>query len=184
VVAAIGIVVVCAFAALYFLGSKGSINPVTAIGNIQLQNAVDRALKKDYRNSGIEFSVHYKSDFSKATVVLQIERISEGTSRLDVFRALLDIAREMKDESFETLELAHRGSTKFLLDGSYFRQLGRERDDQNPNYTIRTFPENLRLPSGRHAYESWSGGIFAVVEKEMEDFKDFHDKWYWDDGRY
>jgi hypothetical protein len=181
VIATIGVVAICVFVALLLFGSKGSINPVTAIGNIQLQNAIERAIRKDYRNSGIEFSVHYKSDFSTAIVVLQLERISGGTSRPDVFRALLDIAQEMKDESFETLELAHRGSTKFLLDGSYFRQLGRERDYQNPNYTIRTFPENLRLPSGGHAYESWSGGIFAVLERQMQDFNDFHDKWYWNE---
>jgi hypothetical protein len=70
------------------------------------------------------------------------------------------------------------------LDGSYFRQLGRDRDYQKPAFTIRTFPENLRTPTGGQAYGQWTGGILGVLNEQMKDSNDFHDKWYLDDLRH
>jgi hypothetical protein len=180
---ALGILGASVIASLFF-GSRPSINPVVGVGNIHLQSAANRAIKKDYRNSGIEFSAYYKGGFSRSVLVLDLEAVFENNSKLDVFRALLDIAQEMKDESFETVELAHRGTTKFILDAAYFRKLGHERDYQNPAYTIRTFPENLRTLTGGSSYGQWTGGMIGVLTEQMNDFNDFHDKWYLDDLRY
>jgi hypothetical protein len=180
--AALGIVAVVCFIAL-LTGTKPSINPVVAVGNIQLQSAANQAVKKDYRNGGVEFSAYYKSDFSQSVLVLDLQKVSGTNSKADVFRVLLDIAQEMKDESFETVELSHAGTAKFILDGVYFRQLGVERGYQNPAYTLRTFPENLRTPTGTPAYGQWTGGIIGVLNQQMKDFNDFHDKWYLDDLR-
>jgi len=33
-------------------------------------------------------------------------------------------------------------------------------------------------PGGSRAYSGWIGGVLGVLEKQMEDFNDFHKKWY------
>jgi hypothetical protein len=43
---------------------------------------------------------------------------------------------------------------------------------------MRTFPENLKTTEGYKAYSSWSGGLLGVLNQQMEDSNDFHDKWY------
>jgi len=56
-----------------------------------------------------------------------------------------------------------------------------EYESQNPVYTIRTFPENLYTIDGKNVYGEWTGGLLGVVTKQMEDFNDFHKKWYIDE---
>lgn len=77
--------------------------------------------------------------------------------------------------------LCYKGTPKFTISGSYFSRLGNEYSFQNPVYTMRTFPENLLTKDGLRAYPEWEGGIFGVLERQMQDFNDFHDKWYLDD---
>jgi hypothetical protein len=97
---------------------------------------------------------------------------------MDVFRAFLQYAQAMKDRDFAKVILAARGTSKFTLDGSYFRELGREYTTQNPMYTIRTFPTHLVAMDGSKPFSEYQGGILAVLEKEMEQFTDFSDQWY------
>nr|MBC8489582.1 hypothetical protein [Bacteroidota bacterium] len=52
---------------------------------------------------------------------------------------------------------------------------------QNPVYTMRTFPENLKNPDKSQSYSEWTGGWLGVSQKQIEDFNDFHDKWYFND---
>lgn len=162
-------------------GSKPSINPLQSLANSGLQSGLDRAIEFDHRNLGMDVSVYYRDTFAKSVVVFDLQNISGTNSRMDVFRLLLDFAEKMQGEYFETVILAFRGEEKFMLDGFYFRTLGRERNTQNPAYTIRTFPENLKTPTGLSAYPEWTGGLIGVLNKQMEDFNDFHDKWYLDD---
>jgi len=180
------VLIVVGMAALLPLmkGGKSSINPVQSIANSKLQSAVDRATKSDVRNEGIKVSAYYRNAFDKSVIVFDLQEISGSKSRLDVFRLLLDFAVEVQAEQCEWVELALRGRTRFKLEGSYFRQLARERSYQNPAYTIRTFPENLKTPTGGRAYPEWTGGLLGVLNKQMEDFNDFHDKWYLDDLRH
>lgn len=167
-----------------FRGSKASINPLQSLANIRLQSKLDRAIKFDHRNVGIDISVYYRDAFDKSIVVFDLRDVSGSNSRLDVFRVLLDFAEEFQDDQYDKVELAFRGKAKFALDEFYFRTLGRERDSQNPAYTIRTFPENLKTSSGLRAYPEWTGGLLGVFNKQMEDFNDFHDKWYLDELGY
>ena len=44
-----------------------------------------------------------------------------------------------------------------------------------------TFPENLKTTSGLSAYSQWEGGMLGVLNRQLEDFNDFHDKWYLND---
>lgn len=174
---AIVLIVVLAGAYALTVGTKISANPLQSIANVQLQKKLDRAIASDYRNAGIEASAYYKDEVSQSTIVFDIKDVAHA-SRLDVFRVLLDFAEELKDDSFSTVELAYRGDTRFKLDGYYFRTLGRDRHTENPNYMIRTFPEHLQTSYGTQAYPEWSGGILGVLAKQLEDFNDFHDKWY------
>ena len=90
----------------------------------------------------------------------------------------------MKTSEFSTIELEHKGNLKFIIEGSYFKQLGNEYEFQNPVYTMRTFPSNLKNPDGTQAYGEWTGGLFGVLNEQLEDFNDFHKRWYIDDFNY
>lgn len=174
---AIVLIVVLAGAYALTVGTRISANPLQSIANVQLQKKLDRVIDSDYRNAGIEASAYYKDEVLQSTIVFDIQNVGYA-SRLDVFRVLLDFAEELKDDSFSTVELAYQGDIRFRLDGYYFRTLGRDRHTENPNYMIRTFPEHLQTSYGTQAYPEWSGGIFGVLAKQLEDFNDFHEKWY------
>ena len=47
---------------------------------------------------------------------------------MDVFRVLLQYARELKDHQYQRIILAAYGQKKFVVPGEYFQQLGREYD--------------------------------------------------------
>jgi hypothetical protein len=36
-------------------------------------------------------------------------------------------------------------------------------------------------PDGSSAYPEWTGGWLGVASKQINDFNDFHSKWYLDD---
>jgi hypothetical protein len=146
---------------------------------LTLQRKVSEVLDKDPRNKGVEVSAHYKTYVNPSVLVYDLRGVAGTNSRLDVTRVLLQFAEQVKDKKFERVELAFRGETKFLLDGDYFQQLGREYNYQNPVYTTNHMPENLRLPDGTRAYDTWTGGLLGVSLKQMQDFNDFHDRWYW-----
>jgi hypothetical protein len=90
--------------------------------------------------------------FDTSVIVFDLQEVPGTKSRLDVFRLLLDFTHEMREEYSESVELAYRGDIRFKIDGSYFRTLGRERNSENPVYTIRTFPENVQTPGGMRAH--------------------------------
>ena len=132
----------------------------------------------DSRNAGIDMEVRYKGIFNHKDIVFDIESVSDENSMADVFRAFLQAASKLKDESFDKIEFAYKGKSKMYIDGYYFKTLGREFGDQNIIYTIRTFPENVKDMNGNSAFESWTGGLFMVAKEQMEDFNEFNEKWY------
>lgn len=151
---------------------------IYALNFFQLQSRMNRVLKEDYRNSGIEVSVHYSMYVDPSTLVYDLKTVSGSNSPADVFRVLLQFAEEVKDKKFGTVQLCFRGTLKFQLDGDYFQTIGKEYSFQNPVYTMRTFPEYLKNPDGSRAYSEWTGGWLGVLKQQMEDFNDFHKKWY------
>jgi hypothetical protein len=114
-------------------------------------------------------------------LVFNLERVTSQNSPMDVFRTFLQFADAVKHKRYGRVELAHRGTTKFIMAGEYFAQLGAEYGEQNPIYTLRTFPEHLYRPDGTSAYGTWTGGMIGVLGKQMEDFNDVHRQWYIDD---
>ena len=181
-VAAIIVLAILGISSYSFVNDgKISVNPLQSLKNAALQSKIDHIIETDTRNSGIEVSVYYGNAFDTSVLVFDLQNVSANNSRLDVFRIVLDFAEKMKEESCSTVELAFRGDTKFLLPGDYFQKLGEERHFQNPVYTIRTFPENLRTPSNQRAYSQWTGGMLGVLNAQMDDANDFHAKWYLDE---
>jgi len=67
---------------------------------------------------------------------------------------------------------------KYILPGEDFYSVGLMHSyGENPIYIIRTFPEKLLLPNGRHAFPKWEGGILAVAARQLEDFNTFMKTW-------
>ncbi len=155
---------------------------VFAFNYLTLQRPLNDVLQSDTRNAGVDVSAHYGYFLVPSVLVFEVKSISGTNSRLDVSRVLLQFAEKMRGISFSSVELAYGGKTKFKISGAYFKTLGDEYSWQNPVYTLRTFPSNVKNPDGSQAYSDWSGGIFAVTAKQMEDLNDLHDKWYWNDA--
>jgi len=148
---------------------------------IELQRVMQKTLEGDPRNKGIEAFVYFSNLNDPSTLVFDLQKVSGTNSMTDVFRVFLQFAENVQTRKFEHVELAYLGRTKFKLDGGYFQQIGKERSWQNPVYTIRTFPENLKNPDGSRAYPEWTGGWLGVTGKQFEDVNDFHRKWYVDE---
>lgn len=138
-------------------------------------------LKKEERNSGLTISAHYKGYYQPSVLAIDVKNVSGDKSAADVFRVLLQYASKIKEKSFDSVLLQSKGITKFTLDGDYFQKLGKEYGDQNPVYTMRTFTEHLYTPDGSKAFSIWTGGLLGVVKEQMEDFGEFHKKWYIED---
>lgn len=155
-----------------------SIGAAYGFNYLALQHPMNEVLESDPRNKGLEVSVHYQSYLNPSVLIYDLRRLSGTNSKVDVFRSFLQFAEKVNGKSFEKVELAFRGETKFVLDGEYFKELGRDYGTQNPVWTMNHFPEKLKLPDGTRAYETWTGGWLGVVGKQIEDFNDFHDKWY------
>lgn len=133
---------------------------------------------EDPRNANVTMVAHLRWGVDPTTIVIDLLDVNYATSPADVTRTMLDIAKALKGRSFTTAQMAFRGNAKFQMDGSYFRKLGEEREWQNPVYTIRTLPENLRTPDGRPAFGTWTGGWLGVMGKQMEDHNEMHRLWY------
>jgi hypothetical protein len=154
---------------------------VVAWNHVSLQAPMQAAIDDDPRNAGIEVRVHYKHHLMPGTLVYDLREVGLDKAPIDVFRVFLQFAAEMKGEQFDNVELAFRGETKFILDGAAFRELGQDYGTQNPMYTVRTLPEQLRTPEGRPAFERWEGGALGVLGAQMNDFDEFQHRWYIDE---
>jgi hypothetical protein len=131
-----------------------------------VQRPLSNALAADSRNTGLSVFAHYKWFVNPRVLVFDLRGVSGSNSEADVMRTLLQVI------------LAYKGQPRFLLEGSYFRQLGAEYDYQNPVYTLRTFPEHVLNLDGTHAFGSWSGGLLGVVSHQMADLNDFGKQWF------
>ncbi len=135
----------------------------------------------DQRNTGVSIAAHYKWYVQPSILVINVNTIPLDKSPADIFRVLLQYSSRIKAREFDAVLLQSNGKTKFVLKGDYFRKLGKEYGDQNPVYTMRTFTENVYTPEGIKAFSSWSGGLIGVVTKQIEDFTEFHKRWYVED---
>ena len=151
---------------------------IYSINYFSLQSLMNTLIKNDNRNSGIDVSVHYKYYIIPTSLVYDLRGISGPKTKMDVFRVLLQFAEKIDSKQFDEIILCYKGEERFLLDGSYYQTIGREYCIQNPVYTMRTFPENVKNTNGTSAFSSWSGGWPGVMSKQLEDFNEFNDGWY------
>ncbi len=147
----------------------------------QLQSKMNYVVNNDSRNDGIVVNVHFGGYLQKSILEYNLKSISSNKSKADVFRVFLQFSEEMKENSFKQIYLSFRGNKKFIINGDYFNTLGKEYSFQNPIYIMRTFPENLKKLDGQNAYPEWTGGLLGVSNKQLEDFDDFHNNWYFND---
>jgi hypothetical protein len=151
---------------------------VFGVNFIILQSPMSEVLDGDPRNEGIAVSVHFGKYINPSELVFNLKDVSGSNSQADVSRVLLQYAEALKTKGFARVILAYKGTQKFQLKGSYFRTLGEEYGTQNPVYTMRTFPENVYKLDGTAAFGTWTGGLLGVAGKQIEDFNEFHKRWY------
>jgi len=154
---------------------------VYATNNYMLSKPLNAVLENDARNIGIDINSHYEKYVIPSVLVINIKSIDDDKSPADVFRVLLQYSNRIQEMDFDHVWLSSNGVKKFMLKGDHFKKLGVEYEYQNPIYTMRIFPENLYLPNGNRAFSSWSGGLLGVTKKQMEDFTEFHKRWYIED---
>jgi hypothetical protein len=166
-----------------FRSKLGLLFVVVALGSTlaggtgSLQSDLGAVLKADPRNNeGFVISVRYRP--AGSVLIYDLESVSSTKSMADVFRVFLQFAQAEKGQAFKSVELAFRGQTRFVLSGEYFKKLGDEYGVQNPVFTMRTFTENLSNGDGSRAYPTWSGGLLGVTSKQVEQFNDFHQRWW------
>jgi hypothetical protein len=166
------------FSLLVLLVLFGGIGGIWLYNQVVLEKPLEAVFVNDPRNRVVTAHTHFDGWINPNVVVFDITDISDSASRLDVFRMLLEFSEALKDRQFEKVILSARGHKKFVIDGAYFQQIGQELKSQNPMYTMRTFPTHLTAMDGSKPFSEYSGGVFAVLGKEMEQFAEFHNSWY------
>ncbi|MDR2874309.1 MAG: hypothetical protein LBV44_00055 [Methylobacillus sp.] len=151
---------------------------IAAWNYVAVQRSASQVISEDLRNTGIKVFAHYQWFVNPRVIVFDLRQVSGNNSPLDVSRTLLQFADKLKDKQFDQIILAHKGIEKFILKGDYFHKLGAEYDFQNALYTLRTLPENAYSLDGSPAFGTWTGGWLDVFSKQMEDFNEFHKRWY------
>jgi hypothetical protein len=151
---------------------------VWAYNEVTVQKPLSRILISDPRNHVVKASAHYDGWLDFNTIVFDVTDLSGDATRMDVFRLFLQYAQAMKESRVKRVILAADGKNKFVLDGDYFNELGREFDSQNPIYTMRTFPLHVTAMDGSHPFSEYTGGLLGVLTKEMDQFGELQDKWY------
>lgn len=169
------------FARLVLVVTGSVVVIIGAVNYFLLQYPMSQVLRQDARNDGVQVFAHFKYFVDLTTLVYDLRSVSGETSPMDVTRVLLQYAERQQDRSFSSIELSHQGTGKFILQGEYFKKLGKEFKQQNPAYTLRTLPENILKIDGSAAFSTWTGGALGVFSKQLEDFSDWHREWYIND---
>src|SRR3990172_7751197 len=134
-----------------------------------LQQDMDAVLADDSRNHGIAVTVRAVDD--ESVLVYDLKEISGSASAADLFRTFLQFANKARWHEFDSVLLARNGDVRFKIDGAYFSHLGEDYGVENPMYTLRTFPENLRRTDGSRAFSQWEGGVLGVASLQIYNFK-------------
>ena len=126
----------------------------------------------------ITVGAYYRFGVMPDAIVFDLWHVGDEASGALILGRFFQFAEEMKDREFREVRLAHKGKTKFVLDGDDFQDIGKQLSWQNPMYLIRTFPERLKTTEGRQAYDTWTGGMIGVLNAQMEDVNEMTHEWY------
>jgi hypothetical protein len=136
------------------------------------------AMNEDPPITGVELGTHYAFYLRSSVLVFDVRKIEGETAAGKVFLALRRYAKALSDDRFDNVELAVRGSTRFILPGAEFRRLGREFGLQNPAYVARSFAESVIATSGGRPYPAREGTLEEVVPQQLADLRDLFGKWF------
>lgn len=139
-----------------------------------LQAERQSIIERDPRNRAVEFSL----SISDKQLNFCVTNITGEGRPMDVFRVFLHTAAQLKNRSFQHVNLCFRQQTRFVLSGSHFTTLGEELETQNPTYTLRTFPEKLKRADGQAAFDVHQGGLIYLMRAQMSDFNRMNKAWY------
>ena len=139
---------------------------------------VSAKLAQDQRNEKVSIWAYHQYGLTPSVLVIDLRKIDPSVAPLDVFRVLFHSAEALKGKSFQRVVLSYRGTPKFFVDGDFYQQLGKGFQTENPVYTMRTFPQNVRKMDGSPAFETWTGGMLGVLTNQMEDVAKFSRDWY------
>jgi len=142
-----------------------------------LKAPLDKAIRSDSRNRGIEASTYFHHHIPGNAIVLDIESIGPETKTIDMMRVLLQFAETQKDIKYDWVVLSCRGRERFKMKGAHFRTLGQDYGSENPMYTMRTLPENIYRLDGTRAFPVWEGGALGVMAEQMKNFSEFTVEW-------
>jgi hypothetical protein len=144
-----------------------------------VSHPVAARLEGDPRNAGFTLNARYAYYVQPGTLVLDLARV-ESAAPIDLLRAAFAAADTLynPDRAFDRVIFARSGTPVFMMMGKDFQEIGNEmRQEQNPMYLVRTFPQRLYKPSGERAYGTWEGGILGVLGRQMEDVGDVGRTW-------
>ena len=145
---------------------------------VNTRRFLKQAMKEDPPIAGVEIATHYGFHLRSSVLVFDVRKVEGEDAAGKVFLALRRYAKALADERFERVELAVRGSTRFILPGAEFRRMGREFGLQNPAYVARTFPESVTATSGGRPYPAREGTPEEVVPQQLADLKDLFARWF------
>lgn len=145
---------------------------------LDLQSQLNVIHRDQLWSRGIEANISVRR--TPHTLVFDLTDVPAGADADAVFRLLRQFAVRARQATFQRVVLAWRGNTRFLLDGNYFRKMGSE-SGQDAVYAAWTFPEHLRQPDGSAAYPHREGQWQEASQRQVQDFHDFHRRWYGQD---
>jgi len=158
-----------------------AVGAIWVFNETTLQKPLQRVLDSDPRNHVVAVRAHFDGWVNTDSVVFDLTTVNGDASQADVFRVLLQYAKELKGDQYRSVVLAGYGNKKFIVPGAYFQQLGREYDSQNPVYTIRTFSHHVSAMDGTKPFPEPEGGLLGVLKEEMDQFNDLNRRWYLDE---
>lgn len=140
---------------------------------------VARALDQDPRNTPVHIVTYHRALVLPGTLVVDVWGTAPTATPLDVLRVLMQAAATLHERSYDTVVLAYRGRPRFTLPGFYFQQLGHDYGQgENATALIRTLPQNVRTLDGNAAFETWTGGMLGVLDRQMDDVLTFSRRWW------
>lgn len=148
---------------------------------LSIWQPVSQALSKDSRNKSIQVATYYEYAIIPSVLVFDLRSVSAATSQIDVMRVFFQAADSLRDKSFDKVILAYKGKAKFAVGGDYFKTLGNEYSWQNPILLTRTFAQNVKQLDDTPAFSTWTGGLFGVMQNQLDDLASLHRQWYLND---
>lgn len=145
------------------------------IWNATVALPVGRALSGEDSHSAL---VYRRWLISPSELVFDVWSVSDTGSMADMDRLLFKAAEALEGREFDSVVLAYRGAGPFRLEGRHFGQIGESWPDENPIYLVRTLPEHVSEMDGTPAFGAWTGGWLGVLNKQMEDHNELHQRWY------